>query len=436
MTQANYPALGFNPAPGTAQAVADLARNLQQVATDIGHAHDQLSNIGRDSGIWKGEAAQAFEKRIGPLPDYLQKANQSLGDAGKALGQWSTDLSSMQHTAANYEAEAAKALQQLQQAQANPDLKLSGQHFPDQVSLRQAQSKLDAATQMVSRANEELDSIRQQAKRLLQQHDELIQDVIKALNHAKDEAIPKPGLFDQIGSALSSLGKSISDVASKTWNFVKQHANDIAKIGDILSDVGSVLSIATLATAEIPIVGEVVGAAAITVNAAALAAHGLAKAAGANVSWTKMGFDALGIIPGGGAINSETGLIKAAPRLIKAVTKGGKGMESLGQVAEDGGKVISRLSTAQMGKWAGTFDKVASVFGRDAEKASEASSKVGGMAVGAAQKIATTVGMNAASPYIHRAEDAGKDVVNRLVHGEPLPSAGKIFNSVAHGSAA
>jgi uncharacterized protein YoxC len=437
VTSDSYPALGFDPAPGTVNAVQSLAENLTKVATDIGQAHDQLENIGKDKGIWQGKAAQAFQRKVGPLPDYLHKANESLGDAGKVLGQWGNDLSSLQQNARNYEAEAQRALQQLKRAQGNPDLKLAGQHFQDQAALRQAQSKLDAAEQAVNKANEELESIQQQAKRLLRQHDELVQDVVKALNKAKDEAIPPPGLFERIGQALSDLGNSIKDTASKAWDFIKQHANDIAKIGDILSDVGGVLSIATIATAEIPVVGEVVGAAAITVEAAALATHGLAKAAGANVSWTKMGFDALGTIPGGGAINSELGILKAAPRLARAVTKGGKGIESLGQVTEDGGKVISRLSNAQMAKWSGTFDKVAGkVSGAFGKEIPEAGSKIGGIAVGTAQKVGTDLGLKAADPYLHRTEDQGKAIFKDITQGKPLPSAGHVFHSVVRGSAA
>jgi uncharacterized protein YukE len=88
VTGNSYPALGFDPAPGTVNAVQSLAENLQKVAVDIGQAHDRLDNIGKDKGIWQGKAAQAFEQKVGPLPDYLHKANQSLGDAGKVLGQW------------------------------------------------------------------------------------------------------------------------------------------------------------------------------------------------------------------------------------------------------------------------------------------------------------------------------------------------------------
>lgn len=440
MTGNGYPALGFDPAPGTVSAVQSLAENLQKVASDIGQAHDRLDNIGRDKGIWQGKAAQAFQQKVGPLPDYLQKANQSLGDAGKVLGQWGSDLSSLQHNAQSYESEAAKALRQLQQAQGNPDLRLAGQDFPDQASLRQAQSKLDAAEQAVSEANEELDGIRRQAKRLLQQHDDLVQNVVKALNRAKDEAIPPPGLLDRIGQALSDLGNSIKDAASKTWDFIKKHADDIKKIGDILSTVGGVLSVATAATAEIPVVGEVMEAASTGVNAAAAGTHLLAKAAGADVSWKDIGMDGMGVIPGGSLLKEGSTLLKVAPKVLDA-TKDAKGIgQVVSNAAEAGSKVLKDVSGEQVGKWGDQFTKVAGkvgpMIGQDFSHLSEATTKVGGTVLHATEEGVKKVGEQAIEPFKERAENVGKDFYHDLTQGKRPPSAGQVFSSIAHGTAA
>lgn len=349
---ATFPALGFNPAPGTAQAVTALADDLRKVATDIGHAHEQLANIGKDNGIWAGDAAHAFQQRVGPLPDYLDKANQSLGDAGRVLGQWANDLSALQTRAQHFEAEAQKAKEELQRAESNPDLKLAGQNFPDQEALQRAQSKLDAATQACDRAKEELDAIREQAKRLQQQHHDLVDDVVKALNKAKDEAIPPPGLLERIGEALSSLGKSIADTASKAWDFIKKHADDIKAVGDVLSTVSSVLGAIAIVTAPLEPVGAVFAAASAVTGAGALAAHGLAKAAGANVSWGSLGGDALALIPFGKGFvagSKVATLAKDATPFAKGLGKGAaeeashtlnKGFGSSLQVAEKEGKQL------------------------------------------------------------------------------------------------
>lgn len=344
----NYPALGFDPAPGTVGKVEAVAEDFSRIASQLGEAHTALTQIGRNGGIWQGEAAEKFQAKIGELPGYLDKANRSMGDAAKVLAQWSSDLSSMQATAARYEAQAQDATQHLDRAKSNPDLGLAGKTFDDPDSLRQAESRYEAAAAQLSAAEHELTDIRDMATRLLAQHEDLASQVAKALKNAKDEAPPEPDLFDKIGEAFDKFGKGVKDLANKTWKWVKDHANTINKVGDVLSTVGTVLSIATVACAAIPVVGEVVGAAALAVNGAALAAHGLAKAAGAKVGWSTLAFDAVGMIPGGGAVKGELGALKAAPRLIRAVTRGAKGAEGLGEAvgkgAEAGGKVLSRLS--------------------------------------------------------------------------------------------
>jgi len=125
-----YPALGFDPAPGATERVGALAADLASVATELGSARQALTSIGHSGGIWQGDAAEAFRDKLGELPDYLDKANRSLGDAARTLDQWSADLASMQATAAQYEAETAQRLQRLRAAESDPDLALAGQTFP------------------------------------------------------------------------------------------------------------------------------------------------------------------------------------------------------------------------------------------------------------------------------------------------------------------
>ncbi|MBV8994348.1 MAG: hypothetical protein JO287_11775, partial [Pseudonocardiales bacterium] len=159
------PALGFDPAPGATERVGALAADLESVATELGSARQALTSIGHSSGIWQGDAAEAFRDKLGELPDYLDKANRSLGDAARTLDQWSADLTSMQVTAAQYEAEAAQTLQRLRAAESDPDLALAGQTFPDEVSLARAQARYDAATAELNIASKELATIRELARR-------------------------------------------------------------------------------------------------------------------------------------------------------------------------------------------------------------------------------------------------------------------------------
>ncbi|MBV9164504.1 MAG: hypothetical protein JO281_23820 [Pseudonocardiales bacterium] len=288
-----YPALGFDPAPGATEQVGSLAAELRSVATELGAAHQTLVGIGRSSGIWQGEAAQAFHDKLGELPDYLGKANRSLGDAAVALNQWSTDLASMQMSAAQYEAEAAQALQHLRAAESNPDLGLAGQVFSDDTALAQAQARYDAAISQVDTASKELAAIRALAQRLLAQHGELASDVADALRRAKDEAPEEPSLFDRIGEFVDG----IKDLASAALTWVQGHADLIAQFGGLMSKVSTALGVLAIITAPFEPVGAIFAGAAAGTSLMALGAHGLAKAAGVDVGWGSMVGDALGALP-------------------------------------------------------------------------------------------------------------------------------------------
>jgi hypothetical protein len=434
-----YPALGFDPAPGSVGTITTLADNLGTVAKELSEAYHELSTVGRSDGFWRGEAAEAFHGKIGPLPDYLDKANRSLGDAAKVLHEWSSDLTSLQHKAVDFEAQAAKAIGEVDRANANPDLGLAGRQFPDADSLRAAQSRLDAAQAQVTKADEELEAIREQAKRLMAQHFDLADQVAAALRRAKDEAPDEPGFFEWIAEGLGEVFQGVKDLAAKAWQFVQDHADLIAKIGDVLSAVGTVLSVATVACAAIPIVGEVVASAAIGVNGAALAAHGLAKAAGANVSWSTLAFDAVGLIPGGGAAKG-LGALKATTRLANAFgrgakfAKGAEGLEAAAKGAEAAGKVLPRMAKAN-------FEGMVNVYNKIVPKAAEVAvdsvgGAVAGIAVGTVKNVGITVAKWEAQPYVDNAKHAGKEFVDKLTHGQKLPSPGHVFNEVVHGRSA
>lgn len=463
---ATYPALGFNPTPGNTGTVSTLASNFLTVSGHLEQAREAMVNAGRTGGFWEGDAAEAFQGDIGQLPDYLDKATKSLGDAGRALDGWANDLTTLQHSAADYEQQAEAAVRQVDAAQSNPDLGLAGEEFDDQQALAQAQQRLTTAESELTDAENDLTAIREQAMRLFAQHQDLVRDVEDALNKAKDEAPNKPGgFFHDLGAAFGSVLHGISSLAKNTWNFVKQHANVIAKIGDVLSAVGTVLSVAAAATAEIPVVGEVVEAASLGVNAEALGAHALAKAAGANVSDLALASDALGMIPGGSMINGVTKVGKVA-RVVKSAGKAmrvGEGGARLADGAAAAGRELTEMSTKQLNSWAKTAVKfgrkvpvlsdgvdttkmsgeLLTTSGKEVTAAakrvytydtSSTVAKAAGAVYGTAEQIGIKVGEWEAQPYIDNAEDSAKSFADKLVHGQSLPSAGQVYNQVLHGS--
>jgi uncharacterized protein YoxC len=327
----DYPALGFDPAPGDPGSVSSLANNFSTVAQHLGSARDALNTVGESHSIWQGDAANNFRGQVGQLPDYLNKANASLGDAAKTLEGWSSDLTTMQAKAGQYETQAEQALQKLQQAQSNPNLKLAGQQFNSAQALQQAQSELDSAEQALSSAQGELNAIREDAQQLLAQHESLAKQVADALRKAKDEAPEEPGLLDRLGDALNSLMGDVSSLANKVWQWTKDHAADIAEVGNLLSKISAVLGVIALATAAFEPIGAIFGAAAGITSLGALAASGLAKAAGdKDVSWGTLGIDAIGALPFIGTIAKGTKVAQLGIDSATAFSRASEAADGLG----------------------------------------------------------------------------------------------------------
>ncbi|MCU1681531.1 MAG: hypothetical protein JWQ81_2270 [Amycolatopsis sp.] len=340
---ANYPALGFDPAPGTVAKVADVAATLGKVATEIGQAYEDLTRLGKADSFWQGDGAQAFQGTVGQVPDYLNKAQQSLTGASGTLSRWADDLGTMQRQAADLERQAEAAQSQVTQAQSNPNLRLAGQTFTDPAQFQQAQDALGQAQQRLTQAQGGLDALRESAKRLLDQHLDLAGQVASALRKAKDEAPEEPGWLDKIGEAIGKMVDGVKNLAGDVWNWVKDHADVIAKIGDVLSKVSAVLGVIAIITAPFEPVGAIFGAAAGLTSVAALGAHGLAKAAGADVSWTTIGLDALGAVPFAASIGSGAKVASAGLKEAGAIGRAA-------DVAGDLGKAGATVKVAQSGK--------------------------------------------------------------------------------------
>ncbi|MPY80423.1 MAG: hypothetical protein GEV04_18590 [Actinophytocola sp.] len=105
---------------------------------------------------------------------------------------------------------------------------------------------------------------------------------------------------------------------------------NVAKVTEVADNLGTVAREIGEAFTDLTQIG---------VNGAALAAHGLAKAAGADVSWSKMAFDAVGMIPGGGAAKGALGAAKVLPKAMRAG-------RAAAQFADDGARLASGANAA------------------------------------------------------------------------------------------
>jgi hypothetical protein len=108
-----------------------------------------------------------------------------------------------------------------------------------------------------------------------------------------------------VQDAASRTVGMVTRTASRAWQWVRKHNEVFGKVGSVLSNISGGLAIAGLLIAPIPgldALTPVLEAGAAATAIGALAAQGIAKAAGdRNVSYGDLVGDALGVIPGGRA---------------------------------------------------------------------------------------------------------------------------------------
>ncbi|MEU6255334.1 WXG100 family type VII secretion target [Streptomyces sp. NPDC047043] len=264
-----FPHIGWDPTPGSVQETRELAKQIGKLAGELGTAVKELDQI--EAGAWKGKTAIAFTDYIGKdVTPLIRKSHTSFDKASRALHRWANELQDFQDRADRLEKSAGDKLDDKAKAEGKADGKGSEE-------LAKASSAVDGVIQKVHELEEEY---RQAAGK-----------ISKELDKAGDIAPDEPGFWDK-------LGNSIADAWDATGDWIKDHADLIKMIGDILSDITAVLGMLAIVTLPFPPLAAIFGTAALIGSGLALAAHGIAMAAGADVSWMTIGTDALGLLPG------------------------------------------------------------------------------------------------------------------------------------------
>ncbi|WP_206337710.1 enoyl-CoA hydratase/isomerase family protein [Streptomyces sp. WAC 06738] len=321
MGDKDFPHLGFDPAPGNVHDTRQLSRTLGVLADELGTTVTELERI--DGGQWKGKAATAFTDHVAEdvAPD-IKRAHTSFDKAATALRRWAVDLERFQDEALSLEREAGRkqdafaeanrlvaAGAGMQHLDAQPVGGGSDDREVDQQEKRQ--KKREAAAEA---AGEALDDVRKRAEDLRERYYTAADAICRQLDTAADIAPDEPGLFDRIASG-------VSDVLGDTLDWVQDHADLIKAIGDVLSYVTAALAVLAIVTAPFGI-GAAFATAALITGGLTLATHGIAKAAGADVSWTTIGLDALGVIPVAGAFTKGAKLASLEAAQARVVQLG------------------------------------------------------------------------------------------------------------------
>ncbi|MGA5248148.1 enoyl-CoA hydratase/isomerase family protein [Streptomyces pseudogriseolus] len=349
-----YPNIGRNPTPGNVEDTRELAKRLGSLASELGTAVRQLERI--ECGAWKGKTAVAFTEYVGQdVTPLVRKSHESFGKASRALHRWADELADFQDEAARLDKAAGKAL----------DAKNTAE--------REAKGK---GSDALATAASDVDEVIHKVHGLEERYKQAAARIGKELDKAADIAPNEPGFWDK-------LGQSIADAWDATGDWLEEHADLIKVLGDVLSDITAVLGMLAIVTLPFPPLAAIFGAAALIGSGLSLAAHSVAKSAGADVSWLQLGLDAVGLLPGIGLFGKGIKVVGKANAMTTA-SRLGKGFEAtklgnarvllaFGKQSDD---IMGGLGKAGLIKIGGRSDDVFEV----AHAASGVKSRLGGLA--------------------------------------------------------
>ncbi|MET7357651.1 enoyl-CoA hydratase/isomerase family protein [Streptomyces sp. NPDC005562] len=314
-----FPHIGWDPTPGNVEDTRALAKKLGGLASELGTAVRDLERI--ECGAWKGKAALAFTEYIGEdVTPLIRKSHESFDKASRALHRWARELHEFQEEANRLEKRAGEKLE--------------------------ARSEAKLGTKEMGKASGEVTTVIADVHDLEDRYSKAAGAISKELDKAGDIAPDEPGFWDK-------LGKSLTDAWDSAGDWIHDHADVIKLVGDVLSDLSGVLGMIAIITAPFEPIGAIFATAAVATSGLALATHLVAKAAGADVSWVSVGFDALGSLPGIGAFSKGVKVADGGVATARAAQlgKGFKGVTTLGRnIVGVGDNVAGAVSRTVRGR--------------------------------------------------------------------------------------
>ncbi len=291
------PSIGWDPTPGDVEDTRELAKRLGKLASELGTALGELERI--ECGAWKGKTAVAFTEYIGEdVTPLIRKSHESFDKASRALHKWAGELQDFQDETDRLDKSAKEKLDAKSDAEAK-----AGGNGSDELG----------------KTSSAVNGVIQKVHELEERYRRAAGHISRELDKAADIAPDEPGFWDK-------LGTGIADAWGAAGDWLKEHADLIKAIGDVLSDITAVLGMLAIVTLPFPPLAAIFGTAALIGAGLTLAAHGIAKAAGADVSWMQMGLDAVGLLPGIGMFGKGVKVVSEA-KAIATAAKLGKGFE-------------------------------------------------------------------------------------------------------------
>ena len=298
MATREFPALGFDPAPGDAGAVSAAAADVSGAGKVFGAASANVTKL--NSSGWTGDAADAFRGQLKDLPRDLDLAARSHQTAAQTLTEWGSGLATQQRRAAELETRAADLRRREGTAVAEVN-RLAGQTAPSgSPEFTRLKSQYDSARSTATTLGSELQDVIAQARRLQGEHRSAASTAAGKIRNVADAPYKEPGWLSRAWSSV------------KGW--IADHADVLAKISSVLKGISAVLGVLSLVPGL-----QFLAPFALLTAGAALAIDVALKVATGKGSWASIGIDAaLTFLPAGKILSGLKG--------AKAAIAGEKGV--------------------------------------------------------------------------------------------------------------
>jgi uncharacterized protein YukE len=295
-----FPALGFDPAPGDPGALDGAARGVDGAGRLFGDASANVARL--NSSGWTGDAAEAFRGQLADLPRDLDLAARAHQNTARALTGYGQGLVVRQRRADELELRAADLRRQEQAAVAEVN-RLAARTAPaDSPEFRSLKNQYDSARTRATGLGSDLQEVIAEARRLHGEHRSAASAAAGTIRNQADAPYEEPGWL------------------SRGWNAVKgwiaDHADVLQTISTVLKGVSAVLGVLSLVPGL-----QFLAPFAIAAGGIALAIDVAVKLATGKGSWASIGLDAaLTFLPVGRVAN----LVRKVPGVTRATTAVGR----------------------------------------------------------------------------------------------------------------
>ena len=164
--EAEYRGLGFDPAPGSPDAVAAASDRLGRAAGYAASAAPVIETVGTGGAGegWQGAASTSFATALARAPVELDRAQEVLRTAAGLLDDWTSTLRDNQARADRLDRQALQLRRALEQADDDVAAARTSLQVAIGSAARTAAAELDAAIARHARLQQDLDKVLEAAR--------------------------------------------------------------------------------------------------------------------------------------------------------------------------------------------------------------------------------------------------------------------------------